>query len=350
MEAMGEWSNNLGGMYTYATEEADFMNQLLASYDHPGTGSASGITGGDHHGLYWSLGSHHNHLTLMPEASSFCFSGESSSYSVGNSGYYAVVPPAAEENNNVPMDFGLEDATINTNSYLVGEETSECDVEKYSSGKTLFPLETVVENHNEEESILQSEISVTTTDHHQKYLTGSKKRSRATSADKNKRTKVCKRGQKNIEMSDDTNNGEEDEGEKVKKRKSGTMMSRQNSSTTFCSEEESQCPSQDDGGEEEEDASKALNLNGKTRASRGAATDPQSLYARKRRERINERLRILQNLVPNGTKVDISTMLEEAVHYVKFLQLQIKLLSSDDLWMYAPIAFNGMDIGLNSPR
>lgn len=50
-------------------------------------------------------------------------------------------------------------------------------------------------------------------------------------------------------------------------------------------------------------ASQALNLNGKARASRGSATDPQSLYARKRRERINERLRILQNLVPNGTKV-----------------------------------------------
>ncbi|KAG4953587.1 hypothetical protein AAZX31_14G085700 [Glycine max] len=91
----------------------------------------------------------------------------------------------------------------------------------------------------------------------------------------------------------------------------------------------------------------ALNSNGKTRASRGSATDPQSLYARKRRERINERLRILQNLVPNGTKVDISTMLEEAVNYVKFLQLQIKLLSSDDLWMYAPLAYNGLDIGLN---
>jgi hypothetical protein len=45
----------------------------------------------------------------------------------------------------------------------------------------------------------------------------------------------------------------------------------------------------------------------------------------KRRERINERLKILQNLVPNGTKVDISTMLEEAVHYVKFLQLQIRV-------------------------
>ncbi|XP_047161384.1 transcription factor bHLH84-like [Vigna umbellata] len=94
--------------------------------------------------------------------------------------------------------------------------------------------------------------------------------------------------------------------------------------------------------------STSLKLKGKkSTASRGSATDPQSVYARRRRERINERLKILQNLVPNGTKVDISTMLEEAVQYVKFLQLQIKLLSSDDLWMYAPIAYNGMNIGLD---
>ncbi|KAG6531311.1 transcription factor RSL3-like [Zingiber officinale] len=77
------------------------------------------------------------------------------------------------------------------------------------------------------------------------------------------------------------------------------------------------------------------------------SSNPQSIYARKRRERINERLKILQSLVPNGTKVDISTMLEEAVDYVKFLQLQIKLLSSDELWMYAPIAYNGVNIGLD---
>ncbi|KAK8959169.1 Transcription factor bHLH84 [Platanthera guangdongensis] len=92
----------------------------------------------------------------------------------------------------------------------------------------------------------------------------------------------------------------------------------------------------------------ALNITGKARAERGGATDPQSLYARKRRERINERLRILQNLVPNGTKVDISTMLEEAVQYVKFLQLQIQLLSSDKLWKYAPLAYNGMNVELAS--
>jgi hypothetical protein len=49
------------------------------------------------------------------------------------------------------------------------------------------------------------------------------------------------------------------------------------------------------------------------------------LFEQKRRERINERLKTLQTLVPNGTKVDMSTMLEEAVQYVKFLQLQIKV-------------------------
>ncbi|KAK1436644.1 hypothetical protein QVD17_02426 [Tagetes erecta] len=107
----------------------------------------------------------------------------------------------------------------------------------------------------------------------------------------------------------------------------------------------SSCSSNDDC-DGSQDLNGACNQNGKTRATRGTATDPQSLYARKRRERINERLKILQTLVPNGTKVDISTMLEEAVEYVKFLKLQIQLLSSDDMWMYAPIAYNGMNMGL----
>ncbi|XP_058081601.1 transcription factor bHLH84-like [Magnolia sinica] len=118
------------------------------------------------------------------------------------------------------------------------------------------------------------------------------------------------------------------------------------SSSSYSSDDDSIASQELNGGPSSSSKeSSALISSGKTRASRGSATDPQSLYARKRRERINERLRILQNLVPNGTKVDISTMLEEAVQYVKFLQLQIKLLSSNDLWMYAPIAYNGMDIG-----
>ncbi|XP_002988098.2 transcription factor PIF4 [Selaginella moellendorffii] len=76
----------------------------------------------------------------------------------------------------------------------------------------------------------------------------------------------------------------------------------------------------------------ALNTNFKPRARQGSANDPQSIAARHRRERISDRLKILQELVPNSTKVDLVTMLEKAINYVKFLQLQVKVLTSDDYW------------------
>ncbi|KAG6475122.1 transcription factor RHD6-like isoform X2 [Zingiber officinale] len=60
--------------------------------------------------------------------------------------------------------------------------------------------------------------------------------------------------------------------------------------------------------------------------------DSQSVAAKNRRERISERLKILQDLVPNGTKVDLVTMLEKAISYVKFLQLQVKVLATDEFW------------------
>ncbi|KAK4390434.1 Transcription factor [Sesamum angolense] len=160
----------------------------------------------------------------------------------------------------------------------------------------------------------------------------SKKKSRVPKTEQKNKSKKNKKGilQDRVDEAEEVNGG----------------GNRQSSSS--CSSEDDSNASQElnGGSPSESKVTASLNSNGKARATRGSATDPQSLYARRRRERINERLRILQNLVPNGTKVDISTMLEEAVHYVKFLQLQIKLLSSDDLWMYAPLAYNGMDIGI----
>ncbi|KAL5811758.1 hypothetical protein ACOSQ3_026708 [Xanthoceras sorbifolium] len=63
-----------------------------------------------------------------------------------------------------------------------------------------------------------------------------------------------------------------------------------------------------------------------------ASKDPQSIAAKNRRERISERLKMLQELVPNGSKVDLVTMLEKAISYVKFLQLQVKVLATDEFW------------------
>lgn len=55
---------------------------------------------------------------------------------------------------------------------------------------------------------------------------------------------------------------------------------------------------------------------------------PQSSLARQRRQKISDKTRCLQKLMPWDKKMDMATMLEEAYKYIKFLQAQIRALQS----------------------
>ncbi|XP_073135080.1 transcription factor bHLH130-like [Henckelia pumila] len=66
------------------------------------------------------------------------------------------------------------------------------------------------------------------------------------------------------------------------------------------------------------------------RAKRGCATHPRSIAERVRRTKISERMRKLQELVPNMEKqTNTSDMLDLAVDYIKDLQTQVKTLSDN---------------------
>ncbi|KHG02416.1 Transcription factor protein [Gossypium arboreum] len=68
----------------------------------------------------------------------------------------------------------------------------------------------------------------------------------------------------------------------------------------------------------------------KIRAKRGCATHPRSIAERVRRTRISERMRKLQELVPNMDKqTNTADMLDLAVEYIKDLQKQFKSLSDN---------------------
>ncbi|KAF8105642.1 hypothetical protein N665_0157s0209 [Sinapis alba] len=64
------------------------------------------------------------------------------------------------------------------------------------------------------------------------------------------------------------------------------------------------------------------------RARRGQATDSHSLAERVRREKIGERMKLLQDLVPGCNKVTgKALMLDEIINYVQSLQRQVEFLS-----------------------
>lgn len=87
----------------------------------------------------------------------------------------------------------------------------------------------------------------------------------------------------------------------------------------------SKAPPQSDGGQQQlPNKQDYIHV----RARRGQATDSHSLAERVRREKISERMKFLQDLVPGCSKVTgKAVMLDEIINYVQSLQRQIEFLS-----------------------
>ncbi|XP_047948148.1 transcription factor PHYTOCHROME INTERACTING FACTOR-LIKE 13-like [Salvia hispanica] len=99
--------------------------------------------------------------------------------------------------------------------------------------------------------------------------------------------------------------------------------------------DESECPS--DATESESAAGNKAKI-GAARRSRVA--EVHNMSERRRRDRINEKMKALQELIPHANKSDKASMLDEAIEYMKALQLQIQLM-----WMgrgMAPMMLPGM--------
>ncbi|XP_030521813.2 transcription factor PIF7-like [Rhodamnia argentea] len=78
---------------------------------------------------------------------------------------------------------------------------------------------------------------------------------------------------------------------------------------------------QDEEGEDKGE----INPSRSTRRSRPSATH--NLSEQRRRDRINQKLKALQRLVPNASKTDKASMLDEVIDYLKQLQAQVQMMS-----------------------
>ncbi|CAN4084566.1 unnamed protein product [Withania somnifera] len=68
-------------------------------------------------------------------------------------------------------------------------------------------------------------------------------------------------------------------------------------------------------------------------ARRSRAAEVHNLSERRRRDRINEKMKALQELLPHSTKTDKASMLDEAIEYLKSLQMQLQMM-----WMGSGMA------------
>lgn len=97
------------------------------------------------------------------------------------------------------------------------------------------------------------------------------------------------------------------------------------------------CGSEIRDNQDDRDSKAEIGQSNSKRRSRTAAIHNQS--ERKRRDRINQRMKALQRLVPNASKTDKASMLDEVINYLKQLQAQIQVMNMTSMpQMILPLA------------
>ncbi|KAJ0111756.1 hypothetical protein Patl1_01646 [Pistacia atlantica] len=105
-------------------------------------------------------------------------------------------------------------------------------------------------------------------------------------------------------------------------------------------EADDECHSED---VELESADAKKQIRGSTSTKRSRAAEVHNLSERRRRDRINEKMKALQELIPRCNKSDKASMLDEAIEYLKSLQLQVQIIAIELSFtsmkhlIYAPI-------------
>ncbi|KAK7337600.1 hypothetical protein VNO77_18182 [Canavalia gladiata] len=88
-----------------------------------------------------------------------------------------------------------------------------------------------------------------------------------------------------------------------------------------------------------------------SRLKRSRNAEVHNLSEKKRREKINKKMRTLKELIPNCNKVDKASMLDDAIDYLKTLKLQLQMMSmSSGLWPLMNMMLPGAAHHINGPH
>ncbi|CAH1447216.1 unnamed protein product [Lactuca virosa] len=102
--------------------------------------------------------------------------------------------------------------------------------------------------------------------------------------------------------------------------------------------DDTECYSEDAEFEYHDTKKQSRGSNMSTKRSRAA--EVHNLSERRRRDRINEKMKALQELIPRCNKSDKASMLDEAIEYLKSLQMQVQMMSMG--YNMVPMMFPGV--------